>query len=140
MATSPSRQARHNEWSRAARQDPAKVPNHILIDTRSCDKKAGRKNDLDLVFIREAIREGCSYCGETTLRMTLDRIDNTLGHLKSNVVSACIRCNYARRNMPHAAWLMLAPAMRAARLAGLFGEWTGQVNSSRGVALSGSGE
>jgi len=54
-----------------------------LLDCKESDRKKGRKgNDLDLLFIRELVAHGCSYCEETTLRMTLDRIDNSLAHTK----------------------------------------------------------
>ena len=94
----------------------------IYVDSRSSDRKFGRANDLTRDFIREQLAVGeCSYCVERNLRMTLDRIDNDLGHLQTSVVIACIRCNYARRDMPYQAWLVVAPAMRAARQTGLFG-------------------
>jgi hypothetical protein len=96
----------------------------ICIDCRSSDKKKGRENDLDVDFVHAAISEGCSYCGDTDSRMTLDRIDNDFGHTKNNVVSACLRCNLTRGSMPFAAWAIIAPKMREARLAGLFGDWT----------------
>jgi len=63
--------------------------------------------------------------------MTLDRIDDAKGHTADNVVPACIRCNYARRDMPYKAWLVVAKAMRKARALGLFGNWTGAVHSGR---------
>jgi hypothetical protein len=59
--------------------------------------------------------------------MTVDRVDNDLGHLQSNVVPACVRCNHVRGQMPYEAWLMVAPGMRAAREAGLFGGWDGDL-------------
>lgn len=99
----------------------------ILIDSRRTDKKSGRLNDMTEDSIRAAIGSGCSYCGERDLRMTLDRIDNRQGHTRENVVGACIRCNYLRRNMPHKAWLKLVPGIRAAREEGLFGDWTGRI-------------
>ena len=46
-----------------------------------------------------------------------------MGHLQSNVHSACIRCNLARGDMPYAAWLLLVPAMKQAKELGLFKEW-----------------
>ena len=104
------------------------VAEAILHDARQADRKRGRLNDLDLDLVREAVAEPCRYCGETTLRMTLDRIDNSLGHTKANVVPACERCNYARRDMPYAAWLVVAIAMRQAREQGLFGAWTGGIH------------
>lgn len=39
----------------------------------------------------------CIYCGEVELhKKTLDKIDNTKGHIKGNIVVACIRCNTER--------------------------------------------
>jgi len=104
------------------------VAGTILNDSRKADRKRGRVNDLDLAFVQEAVAEACRYCGETTIRMTLDRIDNTLGHMKANVVPACERCNFARRDMPYAAWLLVAEALRKAREQGLFGRWTGGIH------------
>lgn len=112
----------HQHWRRA------NVAKTVLMDSRKADRKNGRENDLDLGFVRGFVEGACTYCGETELRMTLDRIDNTLGHLKSNVVGACERCNYARRDMPYAAWLVVAKAMREARDAGLFGVWSGGIH------------
>jgi hypothetical protein len=59
--------------------------------------------------------------------MTLDRVDNSIGHIKSNVVPACTRCNYTRRDMPYEAWLLIAKSMRKAREAGMFDNWTGSI-------------
>ena len=99
----------------------------ICIDAKSSDNKAGFENDLTRDFVKELIAKGCIYCGETKMRMTLDRIDNDKGHLRSNVVPACIRCNYVRRNMPYEAWIKIAPAIREVRVLGLFGTWTSRV-------------
>ena len=105
----------------------------ILVDAKKADKKRGRQNDLSLDFVEGAVASGCAYCGETELRMTLDRIDNTLGHTKANTVPACERCNYIRRDMPYAAWYFLLPAIRAAREAGLFGDWTCSIHRRRAL-------
>lgn len=118
--------ALHSALHRRLRSEPGKLPACIWQDTRRSDKKAGLTNDLTKEFIATLIQKGCFYCGETQIRMTLDRIDNNQGHLMSNVVSACIRCNYARRAMPYEAWLLVAKGMREAREAGLFGDWTGR--------------
>lgn len=98
----------------------------ILEDSRKSDKKKKRENDLTKEFIDRLIANGCCYCGETSLRMTLDRTDNTKGHLQSNVRPACMRCNYARGSMPYEAWLLLADGMRRARELGLFDNWNGK--------------
>lgn len=103
--------------------NPAK---YALWDSQKSDRKKGFDNDLDIEFVKSLLSEGCRYCGESELRMTLDRIDNSLGHLRSNVIPACIRCNYARGSMPHAAWLCLVPGLQRAREEGLFGGWTGR--------------
>ena len=112
--------------SKQQRRDPQFTANHIVKDSRGSDNKFGRSNDLDCDWVRQKISGGCTYCGETELRMTLDRIDNSQGHLKTNVVSACIRCNYMRRDMPYEAWLLLVDSIKTARLAGAFGGWTGR--------------
>jgi hypothetical protein len=104
------------------------VVGSIVTDTRKDDRKKSRANELDREFVAELINNPCSYCGDSDLRKTVDRIDNSLGHLRSNVVCACERCNYVRRNMPYDAWLVLAVAMREARERGLFGTWTGAIH------------
>jgi hypothetical protein len=95
----------------------------ILYDTRGSDKKKNLENDLTREFIEEKIRNGCEYCGETSLRMTLDRKDNSKGHTKDNVNASCIRCNYMRRDMPYEAWLALIDKIREINILGLFGDW-----------------
>lgn len=105
---------------------PEHVSKYILQDSRSCDKKKGHENDLTKEYIEAEIAKGCTYCGEERIRITLDRIDNSLGHLENNVLPACIRCNYVRGNMPYEAWLVVASGMERARKQGLFGSWEGR--------------
>ena len=126
----PESKARKNDVQKRKmtleRQDNAKAPKYIVKDSRSSDGKKGFENNLTEEFVRSILVKGCCYCGETEGRLTLDRIDNTLGHLQSNVVPACIRCNYVRGNMPHVAWLVVAEGMRKAKALGLFGNWYGR--------------
>lgn len=117
---------RHKRKETTQRSLNINTGKYVLRDARGSDKKKGFTNDLDREFVDEMLRLPCIYCGEDSVRMTLDRIDNSLGHLKSNIVPACIRCNYARRNMPYGAWLVVAKGMREARESGLFGDWTGR--------------
>ena len=105
------------------RANPNNRPTKIITDARKADKKKGLICDLDKEWVREQIGKECSYCGETNVLMTLDRIDNSLGHSKENVVPACMRCNYLRKDMPIEAWKVLVPAVREAREKGLFGSW-----------------
>jgi hypothetical protein len=114
---------RDSAKQRASRKLKEEVDRWICVESRSSDRKRGRANDMTRPLIKELIKDGCLYCGETTLRMTLDRIDNTKGHIKTNVVPACVRCNLLRRDMPYAAWLLLAPAVRQVREQGVFGTW-----------------
>jgi hypothetical protein len=104
------------------------VEKWIYRDARATDRKRGllAKFDLTIEFIRALIAGGCEYCGEIALRMTLDRIENDLGHTKDNVKPACIRCNYIRRNIPYEAWLLLVPGVRNAVEQKKFGDWTGR--------------
>ncbi len=122
---SRSRKDRINATKREARLSNRTPEKFILIDSRNTDKKYGRENDLTREFISEKIKEGCAYCLETEGRMTLDRIDNDVGHLQSNVNSACVRCNYIRGDMPFAAWAAIVPSIREAKLSGLFDGWDG---------------
>ena len=45
----------------------------------------------------EHVREPCQW--------TLDRIDNNVGHIKTNVMIACLNCNLRRRCMYHERYL-----------------------------------
>jgi hypothetical protein len=40
----------------------------------------------------------CTYCGETIQPRGLDRIDNSKGHLRDNVLPCCATCNVTRSN------------------------------------------
>lgn len=112
-----------NAKHRESRKDPAR---YIYEDSRKSDRKRSLENNLTRHFIATLIANPCAYCDDTDTWMTLDRINNDIGHTMSNVVPACLRCNYTRGTMPYEAWLIIAPAMKAARLAGLFGDWRTQ--------------
>jgi hypothetical protein len=116
-------------WEKKRRRDPTKRSYIIWRDSRASDRRNGRANDLTIPFIESLVCQGCAYCGETTLKMTLDRVDNKVGHLQCNVVPACVRCNYLRRDMPYRAWLEIAKVIRRLRKQGLFGDWVGGVHS-----------
>lgn len=113
-------------YSQTRRTNPRLRANNIRTDSLKSDKRRGFDNDLTIDFINSLIANPCSYCGDDELMRTLDRIDNNIGHIQTNVVCACIRCNYMKRDMPHEAWIALVSAVRAARIAGLFKDWTGQ--------------
>lgn len=97
----------------------------IVQDAQKSDKKYGRENDLSREFVQDLIRNGCAYCGadKGKVKMTLDRIDNGKGHLKTNVVPACLSCNIMRGTFPYEAWLIVAKAIRHVRSEGLLDGW-----------------
>ena len=117
-------------YNRAKERRAAVDPLIVLSDMRRSDRRRGWVCTLVLSDVQTILGSSCSYCGETGLRMTADRVDNSIGHTPQNVVPACIRCNYARRDMPYEAWLLIAPAMKVARDSGLFGDWTGGARKS----------
>ena len=116
---------------RIDRANPEKRAKHIVGDSKNSDKKKYRDNDLDVEFVSSLISNPCSYCGSFDEKMTLDRIDNDLGHTKANVIASCVQCNYFRRNMPYEAWSLLVPGMREARKRGLLSAWTFGTHKSR---------
>jgi hypothetical protein len=95
----------------------------ILKDSKSYDSTNFLENDLTVEFIEKIIDNGCSYCGTNKMKIGLDRIDNNIGHLMSNVVSACTRCNFIRGTMPYKAWIVLVPSIKYAYDNNLFGNW-----------------
>ena len=79
------------------------------------DIKKNKLNEENLIKIDECIdklvlsKMKCYYCRENMLlvyenvrepkQWTLDRIDNSIGHIKENVVISCLTCNLKRRTM-----------------------------------------
>lgn len=110
-------------YQKIRRANPKHRARYIVTDCRRSDKKRGRSNDMTIAFVQMLIRQGCTYCGRDDLMMTLDRIDNSVGHITSNVVASCVRCNYIRRDMPYEAWLVITGGIKKASDQGLFGDW-----------------
>jgi hypothetical protein len=100
----------------------------VKSDCNIGDKRYGRENDLTLEFVKNELKKPCFYCKDTPKLMTLDRIDNSIGHLMINVNPSCRRCNITRGDMPYEAWLFLVDGMRKALEAGAFGDWNGTNN------------
>lgn len=107
------------------------VPKHVYQDSRYRDRKRGLSNDLTLEFVQQELAKDCQYCGGRDGRMTLDRMDSTIGHLQSNVVASCERCNMLKKDMPFEAWLVLVPSVKEAFKGGLFGSWVGGPHSKK---------
>ena len=120
-----------NERTRLARQSPQSRAGFVIQDSRKSDRKQGREFDLDKDFVSSLISKPCHYCGDTSCLMTLDRIDNNIGHVRTNVVQACSRCNDTRGRMPYDAWLVVSEGMKKALELGLFGTWAGDFAKRR---------
>lgn len=110
---------------RLTRKDPKHRARWVLCDCRNSDRKNKLENDLDIDFVNGVLSNGCSYCGDKSIKITLDRINNARGHMRNNVVSACVRCNYIRKDMPYNIWLEIVPSIRKAQKNGLFTNWKG---------------
>jgi hypothetical protein len=67
------------------------IDNYIFYD-----KKRNLNCDLTKEWLRENITsKSCVYCGDIE-KIGCDRIDNSKGHTKDNVMPCCLSCNRAR--------------------------------------------
>lgn len=77
-------------------------------------KQRGYTFELDIEYFDTLTRQDCYYCGAHPRYMSradngkldvvddrngLDRVDNSIGYIDSNVVPCCKTCNYAKRKM-----------------------------------------
>ena len=124
----PEIKAKESENKKRYRSNPDKRATIIARDSKGSDKRYNRVYNLSLDLIKILINNECFYCGETELLMTLDRIDNNLGHVECNVNPACIRCNLMKKDMPYKAWMCIVPAIKIARELKLFENWTGKIH------------
>ena len=82
---------------------------NIIMGSRSADKMRNQYdivNFIDKSFLKKLINDSddkCFYCKcqlqyiiKQSNLATIERIDNNIGHIKSNVVIACYHCNVSR--------------------------------------------
>lgn len=82
------------------------------------DAKKGWENDLDEDFINEKLTHLCTYCEFPSTG--LDRLNNSLPHLKSNCISCCLECNHARNeHFTYEEMLILGKTIREIKLSRL---------------------
>ncbi|PNH09163.1 hypothetical protein TSOC_004212 [Tetrabaena socialis] len=78
---------------------------------QATDSKRGLETNVDLTFVESMIKaQGglCHHCHtevkldcyskQDPVQLSLDRVDNTRGHIKSNLVLSCWGCNRSRQN------------------------------------------
>lgn len=101
----------HNKQKNECKKctDPKKIIiNNWIGHSRSSDKKYNRydaNNFIDKCFCKGLLEDYnfCYYCGIEFQYMerkedlvTIERLDNNIGHIKSNCVLACLHCNISR--------------------------------------------
>lgn len=70
----------------------------LCRDYRKSDKRKGLECNITAKWLRSNITsKPCYYCGSTE-HIGADRIDNSRGHTKDNVIPACFRCNSIRNS------------------------------------------
>jgi hypothetical protein len=95
----------------------------VISSYRAGAKKRGLEWQLSEEAVANLIFSPCYYCGDQRAtavvlrarrvaeRNGIDRIDNDKGYVLSNVVPACERCNFAKRDMTvteFTSWLVRA--------------------------------
>lgn len=103
---------RHGSENRPNRLDPGIAQQRKVITyLRSRSVLRGFENDLSDKRILDLIKAPCHYCGALSSNSArqprcngsfeyngIDRVDNSLGYIEGNVVTACKFCNYAKRD------------------------------------------
>ena len=86
---------------------------YLLRGYKYCDKKKNLENDLTIEWLLENIlNKSCIYCNSTQ-DIGCDRIDNNIGHIKSNCVPCCYSCNIMRGNrFSYDEMLFLSPSIK----------------------------
>ena len=93
--------------------EAGKIIHRKLSSYGQQDKKKNRYDKKEMIQYNQLLEKmveskmKCHYCcleillfytlSRDPLQWTLDRIDNSLGHNKNNVVIACLKCNLERR-------------------------------------------
>jgi hypothetical protein len=115
------------EWSRERRRDPefrraesaksrrwqlANPIKNAILQYRASAKRKGHEFALGVDDVERMVTGDCFYCGVGADPINgIDRVDNAVGYVIGNVVTACRRCNIAKLNMS----------------IGDFGDWVGRL-------------
>ncbi|GMF13489.1 unnamed protein product [Phytophthora lilii] len=79
-------------------------PQHRFLGYIEQDRKADRKfvmtiQHLDSLLMKQKYLCGLCYCQLTAETVSADRVNNKLGHGDGNILTSCIACNVARKDM-----------------------------------------
>lgn len=85
----------YKHWKESENGSKMYRAKYLLYNYKKEDKLYGRElPDFDSKWIVENIFTKPCKCGESDWhKLGCDRIDNSIGHIKSNVVSSCLHCN-----------------------------------------------
>lgn len=67
----------------------------MMSSYRNSDLKKGLEFNISRDFLIDTFKKNCVYC-ESKVNIGLDRINNSIGHIESNCVPCCYRCNVTR--------------------------------------------
>lgn len=85
----------------------------LLYNCKKTDKQLNRPFDLDKEWIKVMLQyqhSMCCICGDKMLlgngnkdpkQISIDRIDNSLGHIKTNCTLVCWKCNFNKRGISY---------------------------------------
>jgi hypothetical protein len=98
-------------------KSPYNRTKNLLKSYTYSDTKSGLVCDLSVEWLdNHILTKPCMYCNTTAEPRGCDRIDNTLGHLKTNVVPCCRTCNLTRGNrFTHSEMLIIGKTIKDIR-------------------------
>lgn len=102
----------------------ARRPYHSKIChwNKSSDKKKGLQNDLSPSDTEVIISMPCYYCGVQPAN-GVDRMDCSKGHIKTNIIPACKKCNILLCDIPFEGKILLRDGLHRMREKGILDEW-----------------
>ncbi len=105
------------EWQQTYAKSEEGWPRYRLGSYKYYDKKKGLDFNLTIDwFIENIFIKPCFYCQELGTN-GCDRIDNKLGHIKTNVVPCCDVCNTTRMdNFTHEEMIELGKVIQLIKL------------------------
>jgi len=60
--------------------------------------RRGLSFKINMEQFMELWKKPCAYCGAEIKTIGIDRVDNSIGYTKSNIVSCCYACNWSKHN------------------------------------------